>query len=86
VPGRWDDSRQPDRKETEATTVLSLPIKEASVKVRSGPPKDAAKDLELPYWTGVIPLELKAEEVIPDPAMQDERAIPEYVSAFSVKR
>lgn len=86
VPGRWDDSRQPDRKETEATTVLSLPIKEASVKVRSGPPKDAVKDLELPYWTGVIPLELKAGEVIPDPAMQDERAIPEYVSAFRVRR
>ncbi len=86
VPGRWEDSRQPDRKETDATTVLSLPIKEASVKVRSGPPKDAAKDLELPYWTGVIPLELTAGEAIPDPVMKDERAVPDYVSMFSVKQ
>ncbi len=45
IPGRWEDSRQPDKKETDATTVLAMPIAEASVKIRSGPPKDAAKDL-----------------------------------------
>ena len=82
VPGRWEDSRQPDSKETDATTVLTLPISEASVKVRSGPPKDAAKDLQLPYWTGVIPLQLKAGEAIPDPIMNDEREIPGYISNY----
>jgi len=82
VPGRWEDSRQPDSKETDATTVLTLPISEASVKVRSGPPKDAAKDLQLPYWTGVIPLQLKADEAIPDPVMTDGREIPDYVTNY----
>ena len=53
LPGRWEDSRQPDAKETGATIVLSVPIDEASVKVRSGPPKDSEKDLGLGYWTGV---------------------------------
>lgn len=86
VPGRWDDSRQPDRKETEATTVLTLPIDEASLKVRSGPPKDTAKDLTLPYWTGVIPLKLQAGDAIPDPAMAEQQAVPEYVKNYVVEQ
>lgn len=81
IPGRWDDSRQPDDKETEATIVLSVPIAEASVKIRSGPPKDSAKDLGLGYWTGVIPLELTAGEPIPDPVMEDDRPVPGYLSS-----
>jgi len=86
VPGRWEDSRQPDSKETDATTVLTLPIAEASVKVRSGPPKDAAKDLKLPYWTGVIPLQLAAGEAIPDPVMTDGRDIPGYVINYDLRQ
>lgn len=82
VPERWNDSRQPDEKESEATIVLSLPIREASVKVRSGPPQDAAKDLGLGYWTGVIPLELTAGEPIPDPAMEGDLAVPKYASNY----
>ena len=83
VPGRWEDSRQPDQKETDATTVLAMPIAEASVKIRSGPPKDSAKDLELPYWTGVIPLGLTSGAAIPDPVMKEERAVPDYAVHYS---
>jgi nitroimidazol reductase NimA-like FMN-containing flavoprotein (pyridoxamine 5'-phosphate oxidase superfamily) len=83
IPGRWEDSRQPDGKETEATTVLSVPISEASVKVRSGPPADAAKDLGLGYWTGVIPLGVTAGVPIPDPLMEEDRIIPEYAASYS---
>jgi nitroimidazol reductase NimA-like FMN-containing flavoprotein (pyridoxamine 5'-phosphate oxidase superfamily) len=83
VPGRWDDSRQPDKKEIEATTVLAMPIDEASVKIRSGPPKDSAKDLDLPYWTGVIPLRLTSGEALPDPAMREQRAVPDYAVDYS---
>jgi len=82
VPGRWEDSRQPDRKEIDATTVLAMPIDEASVKIRSGPPKDAAKDLELGYWTGVIPLELASGEPIPDPVMQGDKPAPNYAVGY----
>lgn len=83
VPKRWDDTKQPDRKETDATTVLSVPIQEASVKVRSGPPKDAAKDLNLPFWSGVIPLQITSGEVIPDPAMKEEKDVPAYAINYS---
>ena len=83
IPGRWEDSRQPDKKEIDATVVLAMPIAEASVKIRSGPPKDAAKDLELPYWTGVIPLRLTSGAAIPDPLMKEERPVPEYAVNYS---
>lgn len=83
VPGRWNDSRQPDKKEIDATTVLAMPIDEASVKIRSGPPKDAAKDLDLPYWTGVIPLGLTSGAAIPDPVMTPERTVPDYAANYS---
>jgi hypothetical protein len=88
LPGRWDDCRQPNRKEIDATTVLSLQLDEASVKVRSGPPKDAAKDVALDYWAGVIPLELQAGSPIPDTANAggDKRAIPSYAGNYARRR
>ncbi len=86
IPGRWDDTRQPDRKETEATTVLAVPIDEASVKIRSGPPKDAAKDLAEGHWTGVIPLEMRSGPAIPDPLTPQDVPIPDYVMNFDPKR
>lgn len=36
VPGRWNEVRWPNELELKATTVLSLPIEEASAKVRTG--------------------------------------------------
>ncbi len=82
IPGRWDDTKQPDRKETEATTVLAVPIDEASVKIRSGPPKDAAKDLDEGHWTGVIPLALRSGEPIADPVMKSATEVPNYVKNY----
>ncbi|MEX0976873.1 MAG: pyridoxamine 5'-phosphate oxidase family protein [Woeseia sp.] len=82
VPGRWSDCRQPDDKEIAATTVLSMPLDEASVKIRSGPPKDAARDDQSPYWAGVIPLEMTAGEAQPDSALHDGRQTPDYARNY----
>lgn len=82
LPGRWEDSRQPDEKELQATTVLTVPIHEASVKIRSGPPKDALKDLELPYWSGVIPLGLASGPAIADSTMKEAREVPGYAVGY----
>lgn len=83
VPGRWDDCRQPDRKEISATTVLSLRLDEASVKVRSGPPKDAKRDDDTPYWAGVIPLALAAGDAVPDPALDGDIPVPGYAVGYA---
>ncbi len=56
IPGRWDDVRQPSADELRKTLVVSVPIQEASAKVRTGPPLDDEPDYELPIWAGVLPL------------------------------
>jgi nitroimidazol reductase NimA-like FMN-containing flavoprotein (pyridoxamine 5'-phosphate oxidase superfamily) len=61
APGRWDEARQPTAKELKATSILSLPLDEASAKVRSGPEEDDPEDCDLPVWAGVVPVHLTAE-------------------------
>ena len=58
VPGRWAHVREPDRKELAATAVVALPLTEASVKVRTGPPKDDDGDYGAAIWAGVLPAAL----------------------------
>jgi nitroimidazol reductase NimA-like FMN-containing flavoprotein (pyridoxamine 5'-phosphate oxidase superfamily) len=70
IPGRWDEVRQPTDKELKATTVLSLPLKEVSAKVRTGPPHDDTEDYALEIWAGVLPLKLVAGEPISDPVLR----------------
>jgi hypothetical protein len=60
APGRWDEARQPTATELKATWILSIPLDEASAKVRTGPPEDEPEDLELPVWAGVVPVHLAA--------------------------
>ena len=65
VPGRWDDARQPNDGEIKGTTILALPLDEASAKIRTGPPTDDDADLELPVWAGTIPLRIQPSEPVP---------------------
>ncbi len=57
LPGRWSEARLPDQNELKATTVIALPIKEGSAKIRTGPPSDNAEDYKLDIWAGLLPLE-----------------------------
>jgi uncharacterized protein len=66
VSGRWDQVRQPAEQEMKATTVLVLPLKEVSAKIRIGPPIDDEEDYALPVWAGVIPVKLQFGAPIPD--------------------
>lgn len=67
LPGRWAEVRTPNEKELKATTVLELPIEEASAKVRTGPPVDDEEDMSWPVWAGVIPLSIVKGAPEPDP-------------------
>jgi uncharacterized protein len=66
VPGRWNEARRPNEKELKSTTILALPIQEASAKIRTGPPVDFEDDRELPAWAGVIPLDLQRGRPYPE--------------------
>lgn len=82
IEKRWDDVRQPTEQELNATTVLCLPLTEASAKVRTGPPIDDEEDYALPIWAGVVPLELRAGAPIADPRLLPEIPVPEYASNY----
>jgi uncharacterized protein len=55
TPGRWAEARDPNAVELRQTSVLRLPIDEASAKIRTGGPVDDAVDIDLPIWAGVLP-------------------------------
>ena len=78
VRGRWADVREPNEEEFIKTTVLELPLVEASAKIRTGPPLDDEEDYALPIWAGVIPLSLEAGEPINDPRLRDGIEVPAY--------
>ncbi|HET7541152.1 MAG TPA: pyridoxamine 5'-phosphate oxidase family protein [Polyangiaceae bacterium] len=58
-PGRAERVRAPNAQELKATTLLAVPILEASAKVRTGGPIDDPEDLASPVWAGVVPLRLR---------------------------
>lgn len=66
VPERWDEVREPLAQEVKATSVLALPIEEASAKIRSGDPIDDEEDYARPVWAGTIPLALTPGSPIAD--------------------
>jgi nitroimidazol reductase NimA-like FMN-containing flavoprotein (pyridoxamine 5'-phosphate oxidase superfamily) len=66
MPGRQAQVRPGNDKEYAATTVLRLPLTEATCKVRSGGPEDDEADLDWPVWAGHIPFTVQRGEPVPD--------------------
>ena len=83
IRGRWNDVREPTEQELKATTVLSLPLAEASAKVRSGPPIDDEEDYALDVWAGVLPLKTFAGAPIKDPRLREDIEPPAYTLNYS---
>jgi len=83
LPGRWDDSRQPNPSELKQTSVLRVPIEEFSAKVRQGPAIDDEEDYSFPTWAGVIPLETVAGAPIDDERLLPGKEPPEYAKHYT---
>ncbi|PYC71919.1 GNAT family N-acetyltransferase [Micromonospora arborensis] len=64
--GRSTDTRPPSRRELAETAVLALPLREVSVRARTGGVREDEADLQLPPWAGVVPLRLTAGQPEPD--------------------
>ncbi|MDJ1135690.1 pyridoxamine 5'-phosphate oxidase family protein [Streptomyces iconiensis] len=81
LAGRADDSRRANAKELAATAVLRLDLEEVSAKTRTGGPNEEREDLELPYWSGVLPV----TRTYGTPAPAEETApgtpLPAYLTA-----
>jgi uncharacterized protein len=82
APGAWDYARRPSRKELAAARLLAIPLDEASVKVRTGPPDDGDRaDAALGLWAGELPLATTWQQPVPDPAFPAGIPIPARISS-----
>lgn len=82
APGQWDYARRPSRKELAATTLLSLQVDEASVKISADHPDDGdGPDADLPVWAGRLPLRHTWGTPEPDPLLRDGIPLPAHVAA-----
>ncbi len=86
IPGRWKDVREPTESELQQTTVLSLPIEEASAKIRTGPPLDDEEDYSLDIWAGVIPVSLVSGAPISDQRLPSGIDTPAYACRLTGAR
>ncbi len=84
VPGQWDYARRPNAKELAKTTLLALPLGEASVKIRTGPPDDGdTPDAALPVWAGVVPLTATWQAPDPDPVLPAGIPVPPHIATLA---
>jgi uncharacterized protein len=86
VPDRWSEIRPPTPNELKGTTVLALPLTEASAKIRAGNPVDDEEDYALVVWAGVLPLSVAAGAPIADARLKSGLAAPPNISDYSRKR
>jgi nitroimidazol reductase NimA-like FMN-containing flavoprotein (pyridoxamine 5'-phosphate oxidase superfamily) len=83
LPGRWVEARPPTQKELKATSVLRLPLDEASAKIRDGGPDDGdTPDAELDVWAGHVPLVVTALAPVPDPALRPGIPLPPGLAPY----
>ena len=82
LPGRWAALRPASEQELKATTILRMPIAEASAKVTEGMPKDEAEDYEWPVWAGVVPIVTEVRPPLADPRNLPGIEMPEYVKRY----
>jgi nitroimidazol reductase NimA-like FMN-containing flavoprotein (pyridoxamine 5'-phosphate oxidase superfamily) len=80
--GRSDQVRMPNEDELRQTTILAIPLTEASAKLRTGPPKDDEGDYDLPVWAGVLPLSIGPHTPQDDPRLGDGLKPPPNVTGY----
>lgn len=77
--GRSGNTRPPTRRELAQTAVLALPLREVSVRSRTGGVVEDPADHGLPHWAGVLPLRLVAGRPVPDVGVT--APLPAYLGA-----
>ncbi|MGC2526486.1 MAG: pyridoxamine 5'-phosphate oxidase family protein [Candidatus Acidiferrum sp.] len=81
--GRWATVRPPSDQELKGTMVLSVPLVEASAKIRTGFAVDDAKEYASGAWTGVLPFKWTPGEPVRDPRGDAATPVPENVQHYS---
>ncbi|MGH3414937.1 MAG: pyridoxamine 5'-phosphate oxidase family protein [Actinocrinis sp.] len=83
APGRSADTRPPTPKELAMTAIVAVALEQVSLKVRGDHLGEEPGDEQLPYWAGVIPLRLTAGDPVPDAALAEGTALPDYLKNYA---
>ncbi|MEZ5215559.1 MAG: pyridoxamine 5'-phosphate oxidase family protein [Ilumatobacteraceae bacterium] len=86
IPGRLEQLRPMTRAEILGTSVVAVPIDEASAKIRAGGPIDDDEDLDEAVWAGVLPLSLTPGPPIPAADLRSTPVPPDHVESWTVHR
>ncbi len=81
-PGRWEALRPVKARELKATTILTLPLSEASAKLSHGFATETPGDETWPVWAGVIPTGLVTGAPVPAPNLPAGIALPGHVARW----
>ncbi|NAW87325.1 pyridoxamine 5'-phosphate oxidase family protein [Photobacterium halotolerans] len=82
APGRTQDIRLSNSKELAATTVLRMPLNEASVKISNKEVGDDPADLDLPVWAGFIPYRTVVGPLKATAGLHEAIPTPDYRAAY----
>ena len=83
IRGRWATVLPPTEQELKGTMVLSVPLVEASAKVRTGFAVNDDEDYAAPGWTGVIPMRWASQAPIQDPRGNPKIPAPANILNYS---
>lgn len=85
IPGHWDNVRQPNDKEFNATLMMAIKIDTATAKVRAEGVVDEKEDLALPIWAGVVPIKQMASNPVSEIGLPENIEVPEAVQKYVKK-
>jgi nitroimidazol reductase NimA-like FMN-containing flavoprotein (pyridoxamine 5'-phosphate oxidase superfamily) len=84
VAGHWDQLRPMRSQELKATTVVSMPIEEFSIKLRDGHTIDDDEDYTFPVWAGLVPIRTVMGAPEADPRNLEGVVAPPGLAGFGV--
>lgn len=79
IKGRWTDCRLPKESELKSTGFLRLELEDFSCKVRAGDPVEDPSDVNLPFWSGIIPISMQRDLPRPADTNAYKSDTPEYL-------
>ncbi|MEU5863268.1 pyridoxamine 5'-phosphate oxidase family protein [Nonomuraea sp. NPDC047529] len=86
APGRLPFLRPLTDAELRSVLLVSVPITEASAKLRTGDAGDAAADRSRPVWAGQLPLRVVAGAPIPDDHVPADMPVPGHLVGWGEER
>lgn len=82
LPGRLAELRPSTESESRQTSVIEIPLDEASAKVRDGDVDDDPDDLDQNIWAGVVPIDMVYGEPVPSSDLRPGIDMPDYLRPF----